>query len=145
MRGAARAAGLCRAGHPTERFRGAQGISWGKKNFLRAVTSKEDWWGIAGGIPWSLLMSPLASICFLSMMEMGSRGGAPGAEVELSNQETPCFLNTLDTPCQEDTPALLACATPTEHLSPWAAASYAGQAHFGCSMNNNSEPGMAVS
>lgn len=60
-------------------------------------------------------MSPFASICSLSMMEMGSRGGAPGAEVELSNQGTPCFLNTLDTPCQEE--ALLTCATPTEHRS----------------------------
>lgn len=76
-------------------------------------------------------------------MEMGSRGGAPGAEVGL--QGTPCFLNTLDTPCREETPALLACATPIEHHSPWTAASYAGQAHFGCSINNNIESGMAVS
>lgn len=126
MQGAARAAGLYRAGHPTEGFTGAQGTSWQKGNFLRTLTSKQDWWGIAGGIPWSLLMSPLASICSLSMMEMGTTGGAPGAEVELGNQGTPSFLNTLDTPCQEETPALLGCGTLIEHRSPGAAASYAG-------------------
>lgn len=65
--------------------------------------------------------------------------------MELSNQATPCSLNILDIPCQEETPALLGCATATEHHSPWAAASYEEQAHFGCSINNNSESGMAVS
>lgn len=71
-------------------------------------------------------MSPLASICSLSMMEMGTTGGAPGAEVELGNQGTPSFLNTLDTPCRKETPALLGCGTLIEHRSPGAAASYAG-------------------
>lgn len=87
-------------------------------------------------------VSPCKHLLFV--MEMGSRGGAPGAVVELSNQGTPCFL-TLDTPCQEETSPLLGCAIPIEHSSPWAAASYAGQAYFGCSINNNCESVMAVS
>lgn len=57
--------------------------------------------------------------------------------MELGNQGTPCFLNPLDTPCQEESPALLGCAILIEHRSLWAAASYAGQAHFGGSINKN--------
>lgn len=35
-------------------------------------------------------------------MEMGSRGGASRAQ--LSTHGTPCFLNPLDTPTQEEPP-----------------------------------------
>lgn len=112
-------------GHPALGFRGAEGTSWGKRNFLRAVTSKQDWWEIGGGVLWAPLMSPPTSICSLSPMEIGSRGGAPGAQ--LSTHGTPCFLNLLDTPTQEEPPASLGCGTLAECCSPWAAASsYAG-------------------
>lgn len=88
--------GLLGSAEPHCGFRGPQETSWGKRNFLRAVTFEHDWWGIGGGVPWALLMSPPASICSLFLMEMCSRAGVPGTQ--LSTHETFSFLNTLDTP-----------------------------------------------
>lgn len=78
------------------------------------------------------------------MMEMGSRGGAPGAETELSNQGILCSLNTLDAPAKRRQQLCWA-VPPQLGIAPLGLQLLMQSRHiFGCSINNNSESGMAV-
>lgn len=64
MGGAAWAVGLYRAGaFCCGDLRGQAG---GRETFLRAVISKQDWWGIGGGVLWAMLLYLPTSICSLS-------------------------------------------------------------------------------
>lgn len=84
---------------PTGMVQGFRVQALGEVKLFLRVTFKQDLWG---GL-WALLVSPPASMCSLSWMKTGSRSGA--LRDQLSTHGTPCFLNLLDTPTQEEPPA----------------------------------------